>query len=389
MIIDALDLDQGVSVLHIVPSARAPHQAIEAAALMMSRQPTSQGLLIASHDGRASASSPGGNSAIGVAILLDHQGYARIEAARSWSEVSPASSNHQGVADPQWYSRVELESALDGSLQEFCRQVVAETGTNVDDIELFSLGNASPTACLKAGRALSLLRDQVYLESHTELLQAGTVTPLLRLIGLLEKGTEGGHLLLTTVGDGVSAVAIIMEAPFPGPRLAQQLEASSLSGAPTRSSRPSSAARSSSDFNALQYWRDSKAILRRTSGECAQCHKRSYPPSTLCVRCGSEEIIHKRSGDAGTVYTFTQDHIEDGTYDDTGTARCVIDLEDGTRMFTSVVNDGVAYVGAKVRLVLRKASRNTSETPYVWKSEILSSSESPTIQEQEKHSRER
>ncbi len=80
--------------------------------------------------------------------------------------------------------------------------------------------------------------------------------------------------------------------------------------------------------------------------ECAACGNTSFPPRSICAACNADALEWKESTGKGTVYTYT---IARRAPHPVFAQQCpmviaVIDLEEGFRMMSNVVNCDPAAV---------------------------------------------
>ena len=75
---------------------------------------------------------------------------------------------------------------------------------------------------------------------------------------------------------------------------------------------------------------------------CASCAAAVHPPRPMCPVCGSRELGWEESAGAGTVYSTSDVHTREETYNVS-----LVDLDEGFRVM-STVEVGVA-IGARGR----------------------------------------
>lgn len=73
---------------------------------------------------------------------------------------------------------------------------------------------------------------------------------------------------------------------------------------------------------------------------CTACGLLAHPPRAMCHECGSFEFEWQRVSGRGTVYTFavTQQPIHPALVDQTPFATVVIELEEGPRLTSNLVD---------------------------------------------------
>ena len=81
--------------------------------------------------------------------------------------------------------------------------------------------------------------------------------------------------------------------------------------------------------------REHRLLIQR----CTSCGKHQFYPRKVCIACGDTDVEWVEASGKGTVHTFTVVHrgipgwVEDGPY-----VAAVIDLEEGARMTSNVVD---------------------------------------------------
>lgn len=80
--------------------------------------------------------------------------------------------------------------------------------------------------------------------------------------------------------------------------------------------------------------RDGRLLIQR----CSTCGEHQFYPRKICIRCGSEAVEWVTASGRGTVHTFTVIHrgipgwVDEGPY-----VAAIVDLEEGARMTTNIV----------------------------------------------------
>ncbi len=87
---------------------------------------------------------------------------------------------------------------------------------------------------------------------------------------------------------------------------------------------------------------------------CTECGEHQFYPRQVCVHCGSSGVEWVDASGRGTVHTFTVIHQQGmpGWRDEVPYVAAVIDLEEGARMTTNIVECAPADVriGASVEV---------------------------------------
>jgi|SRR5581483_4194716 len=82
--------------------------------------------------------------------------------------------------------------------------------------------------------------------------------------------------------------------------------------------------------------REGKLLIQR----CADCEKYQFYPRQVCVHCGSSSVEWAEASGRGTVHTYTVIHQNGmpGWRDELPYVAAIIDLEEGARMTSNVVD---------------------------------------------------
>jgi len=118
---------------------------------------------------------------------------------------------------------------------------------------------------------------------------------------------------------------------------------------------------STSDTQA--YWeaaRQGKLLIQR----CDSCGVAQFYPREFCVSCLSDDIAWVEASGKGRIYTFTLCHIpgNPAMADKLPYAIAMIDLDEGVRMLTEIIQSSQSHirVGARVELVFEKLTEELS-----------------------------
>jgi len=122
----------------------------------------------------------------------------------------------------------------------------------------------------------------------------------------------------------------------------------------------------------VRTWRDEKFIYRLYGMRCKNCGTVQYPIFRGCIECGAKDNLEEvKMRRVGKIFTFTLDHLVGGVYYDTPVPRCVIDLEEGGRIFcdmTDVENpEQEVHIGMDVELTFRWVHPGANFHNYYWK----------------------
>jgi uncharacterized OB-fold protein len=88
--------------------------------------------------------------------------------------------------------------------------------------------------------------------------------------------------------------------------------------------------------------REQKLLIQR----CSACGEHQFYPRKVCVQCGSFDLEWVQASGRGTVHTFTVIHQQGmpGWRDEVPYVAAIIDLEEGVRMTSNVVEADPAAV---------------------------------------------
>ncbi len=112
-------------------------------------------------------------------------------------------------------------------------------------------------------------------------------------------------------------------------------------------------------FDNLEFWRRARQrelVLQR----CGPCREFTFPPRPTCVFCGSPEREWVSVSGRGTIANFTITHqpLHPSLRGKTPWAVVEVELEEGVRMITNVVNcpPGELSIGVPVEVVFEDVS---------------------------------
>jgi uncharacterized OB-fold protein len=98
------------------------------------------------------------------------------------------------------------------------------------------------------------------------------------------------------------------------------------------------------------FWRgvaEDKLLIAR----CASCSKLQHPPSPMCPVCGSTEWDSIESCGRGTVHSWIVSH-HPSSPDDAPRIAALVDLDEGTRLVTNLVDVDPAAVSNDMAVAL-------------------------------------
>lgn len=98
--------------------------------------------------------------------------------------------------------------------------------------------------------------------------------------------------------------------------------------------------------------------------KCKDCDNIQYYPRPLCTKCFSQDLSWIRASGRGTVHTFSviYQNIQPGFVDELPYVLVVVELEEGPRMTTNILNCAPqdVYIGMPVEMTFQYI------TPEVW-----------------------
>jgi len=120
-----------------------------------------------------------------------------------------------------------------------------------------------------------------------------------------------------------------------------------------------------------QVWRDRKQILQLIGRKCKRCGRLQidFPVQTVCSWCQTKDEFEevRLSDKKGTIFTFAVD--ERSMEPDRPRVQCVVDLEQGARYTTTLVDfeRQKMEIGMPVEMVFRKLHEGQGLHNYCWK----------------------
>jgi|TARA_B100001964_G_scaffold241872_1_gene315289 hypothetical protein len=88
--------------------------------------------------------------------------------------------------------------------------------------------------------------------------------------------------------------------------------------------------------------------------KCQHCSTFNFLPKPWCIECGSRELVWTEAKPFGTVYSFTVSRSVamnfPGWKDDLPVIMCLIDLDDGARMYAQVTGCSTEEVSIGMRV---------------------------------------
>ena len=77
---------------------------------------------------------------------------------------------------------------------------------------------------------------------------------------------------------------------------------------------------------------------------CDACDNTYFPPRPFCPECGSREVSVIKASGRGKLHSYIINHLPSPGFNDGPFAIAVVELEEGPRLTTNIVNCGVDEV---------------------------------------------
>ena len=114
------------------------------------------------------------------------------------------------------------------------------------------------------------------------------------------------------------------------------------------------------------FW-DSCRLGRLMIQKCDRCEEYQFYPRGICANCWSNDIKWVQSSGKGTVWTFTvtSQNRTPGFAEDVPYVLALVELEEGVRMFTNIVecSPGDVKIGMPVEVTFVRATDQVT-VPY-------------------------
>lgn len=227
------------------------------------------------------------------------------------------------------------------------------------------------------------IRTQIEEPMFASLGNTGAAFAPMILVAALEKAKPGDKLLLVNYGDGCDAYVLQVLDQIEKIRdrrgIKRYLELKGILpnyGKYLRSRNliewESSPESEDPDYSSLtQLWRDRKQILQFVGRRCKRCRQLQidFPVQRICSWCQAKDEFEevRLSDKKGTIFTFAVD--ERVREPERPRVQCVVDLEEGARFTTTLVDfdRSKIKIGMPVELVFRKAHEGQGIHNYYWK----------------------
>jgi uncharacterized OB-fold protein len=110
-----------------------------------------------------------------------------------------------------------------------------------------------------------------------------------------------------------------------------------------------------------RYWREIPQRYRLEAAKCAGCGKVSFPPRSVCPKCGNAKFEATALPDRGVVRTFTVIHVAPSQFEDQAPyAIGIVELDGGVKITTQIVDCPLEdiKIGQKVRIEFRRIQQD-------------------------------
>lgn len=109
-------------------------------------------------------------------------------------------------------------------------------------------------------------------------------------------------------------------------------------------------------------WRKYPERYRLEGSHCNNCEKDFYPKRKICPNCRRKgELENKEMPREGEIMSYSKVHAGHKDFEDeTPYYIALVELENGVRIFTQIVDSEDIEIGAKVKKVFRKITSNES-----------------------------
>jgi hydroxymethylglutaryl-CoA synthase len=204
------------------------------------------------------------------------------------------------------------------------------------------------------GKQMGFQPEQIQEPLFAAIGEAGTASPMMLLVAMLEGAKPGDSILLASYGNGAEALLFKVTKEIEQVRDRERLKKSLASKKELTSYEKYLAFRgiipveagTGGEVAPTQLpltWRERRAILALYGSKCKRCGTPQYPPQRICVNpdCGAVDEMedYRFSDKRGVVFSYTADHVASsinppllyGMIDFDGGGRFVFELTDCER----------------------------------------------------------
>ena len=101
-----------------------------------------------------------------------------------------------------------------------------------------------------------------------------------------------------------------------------------------------------------QFW-DALAAGELRTTRCTACARASFPPRRFCAHCGAGHTEWFTLSGSGTLYSYTTIHAAPSMFP-TPYTLAIVDLDEGVRLVTRLLDEYAPRIGARVRIVVTR-----------------------------------
>jgi len=219
------------------------------------------------------------------------------------------------------------------------------------------------------GKRLGFEPSQIQEPLLTVVGEAGTASPLILLVAMLEETKPGDNILLASYGNGAEALFF---------KVTEEIERVTDRGRLKKYLASKGELTSYEKYLAFRgilpveigfggevastqlplTWRERKTILALYGSKCKRCGTPQYPPQRICVNpdCGATNEMedYRFSDKGGTLFSYTEDHVASSI--NPPLIYGMIDFEGGGRFVFGLTDcePGSLKVGTPVEMSLRR-----------------------------------
>lgn len=104
------------------------------------------------------------------------------------------------------------------------------------------------------------------------------------------------------------------------------------------------------------FWAAAK-VRRLVVPFCTRCNHPIWYPKRFCGACGTLDVEWRQVSGAGEIYSFSQVHRGEGDYRECRFILALVDLDEGARLLTNIVDADAAdlKIGQRVNVVFQDA----------------------------------
>lgn len=238
------------------------------------------------------------------------------------------------------------------------------------------LALASPDARASADLATQLGFDakaQLVATLQADIGCTGSAEPLLLLARALDRAAPGELILVGGYGEGADVILFRTTAALAAGRAATPVAKWLAARTPLASYERLLKFRrlveveevTDTVTNVLEF-KERKQDIRLYGSRCLACGMVQYPMARVCIGCRAQERLEDaRLARAGTVFTFTVDHLIANLEHPLPMA--VVDADGGGRLYLQIADADDIQIGARVAFTYRRLHEGGGNRNYYWK----------------------